>query len=122
MMPTNLIPGKQYRTPNGVVAHIYVGPHPTRPGKGIFVQSNNGNTQVFDEWGMVLLPSVSTIQLSPAWFVYNPQGDKPTHYHFTEQDALNEAKRLAGLNPGSNFLVLERKFLVQGSKETNSVA
>jgi hypothetical protein len=41
------------------------------------------------------------------WFVWNPQGNAPTCRHGSEQSAINEAERLARLNPGQEFVVLE---------------
>lgn len=41
------------------------------------------------------------------WFVWNPQGNAPTYRHPSEQSAVDEAERLARLNPGHKFVVLE---------------
>lgn len=40
------------------------------------------------------------------WFVFNPQGEKPTFRHFAESLAIAEAERLASENPGNTFIVL----------------
>lgn len=41
------------------------------------------------------------------WMVWNPQGRAPTHKHPSPDQALTEAERLARLNPGQKFYVLE---------------
>lgn len=41
------------------------------------------------------------------WMVWNPQGTQPVHQHETEQSAIAEAERLARLNQGQRFYVLE---------------
>ncbi len=41
------------------------------------------------------------------WMVYNPQGRAPTYQHEEYQPAKAEAERLASLNAGSQFFVLE---------------
>jgi hypothetical protein len=40
------------------------------------------------------------------WMVWNPNGRSPTFKHETEESALSEARRLAGLNSGHRFYVL----------------
>lgn len=44
---------------------------------------------------------------APFWFVWNPDGRNPQARHMSEQSAVNEAERLARLNPGETFVVLE---------------
>lgn len=41
------------------------------------------------------------------WLVWNIDGGAPTHKHDSEQSAITEAERLARLNPGVQFAVLE---------------
>lgn len=41
------------------------------------------------------------------WLVWNPAGHAPTHEHTAEHRAKAEASRLAELNPGQPFYVLE---------------
>lgn len=41
------------------------------------------------------------------WFVWRVGGDGPTHRHVCEQSAKWEAERLARINPGVEFVVLE---------------
>jgi len=41
------------------------------------------------------------------WMVWNPDGNPPKYRHDTEAAAETEAERLARLNPGSRFFVLE---------------
>ena len=41
------------------------------------------------------------------WVVWNPGAGLPRVKHNTEQKAKNEAERLALLNPGQRFYVLE---------------
>lgn len=41
------------------------------------------------------------------WFVWNPQGRAPTYKHETRESAEAEATRLACLNEGETFVVLE---------------
>jgi hypothetical protein len=43
------------------------------------------------------------------WLVWNPVGRSPTHKHFTDRQAHDEAKRLAKANAGQAFYVLEVK-------------
>ncbi|HBG32061.1 MAG TPA: hypothetical protein DDW98_15790, partial [Gammaproteobacteria bacterium] len=38
---------------------------------------------------------------------WNPNGRSPTFRHPSEQNAVTEAERLARLNPGETFIVLE---------------
>lgn len=40
------------------------------------------------------------------WMVWNPGRDQPTHRHETRDAAMQEARRLARLNPGERFYVL----------------
>lgn len=42
----------------------------------------------------------------PLWFVWDRQSGAPTREHESERSALEEAKRLATLNPGRRFHVL----------------
>lgn len=45
---------------------------------------------------------------SKFWLVWSPQGATPPRYrHASEAAAINEARRLAELKPGSQFYVLE---------------
>ena len=41
------------------------------------------------------------------WMVWNPYGAAPRHKHQTEASAFAEAERLARLNKGQVFVVLE---------------
>ncbi len=41
------------------------------------------------------------------WMVWNPARNQPTHRHASEQSAITEAERLARLNRGEQFYVLE---------------
>lgn len=41
------------------------------------------------------------------WVVWNPNGRTPTIKHTSHSSARCEATRLAGLNPGTPFFVLE---------------
>ncbi len=41
------------------------------------------------------------------WMVYNPQGGAPTYQHSSFQQAKAEAERLARMNPGQSFYVLQ---------------
>lgn len=41
------------------------------------------------------------------WLVWSPQGNNPAHRHYTESDAERESRRLARLNPGKEFFVLQ---------------
>lgn len=41
------------------------------------------------------------------WFVWNPIASIPRFQHSTFESAKQEAKRLAVLNPGTEFMVLE---------------
>lgn len=50
--------------------------------------------------------STSTTEQEPFWIVWNPQGRNPTHRHGSEFSALQEAERLARLNPGQVFIAL----------------
>lgn len=47
--------------------------------------------------------------MSKFWMVWNERGHAPTYKHETELSAKTEAERLARLNPGHMFHVLERK-------------
>ena len=40
------------------------------------------------------------------WMVYCPQRTAPTYQHLSRQDAEQEARRLATMNPGTQFFVL----------------
>jgi len=46
---------------------------------------------------------------APFWMVWNPHGHAPTHKHLKLDDANKEAERLARLNPGEAFHILEAK-------------
>lgn len=41
------------------------------------------------------------------WLVWNPKGRAPTHRHASEASATDEAERLARVNRGETFVVLE---------------
>lgn len=41
------------------------------------------------------------------WFVWNPMGSAPRVPHASLVEAESEARRLAGLHPGQNFVVLK---------------
>lgn len=41
------------------------------------------------------------------WLVWNESGYPPRYRHDTEESAVREAERLARVNPGQNFYVLE---------------
>lgn len=41
------------------------------------------------------------------WLVWNPGGHAPTYRHDQHGNAVNEAKRLALINPGEEFFVLQ---------------
>ncbi len=47
------------------------------------------------------------LKYAPFWFVWNPDGRSPTFRHLSEDNAVTEAERLARLNPGETFVVLE---------------
>lgn len=47
------------------------------------------------------------------WFVWAPTGRAPTHKHSTRRSAVNEAERLARMNPDTEFVVLESLATVQ---------
>ncbi len=40
------------------------------------------------------------------WMVWNVEGRAPTYKHASHASAVNEAERLARLNPGQTFAVL----------------
>jgi hypothetical protein len=44
---------------------------------------------------------------APFWFVWNPNGPSPSYRHQLLESAVKEAERLARLNPGTTFVVLE---------------
>ena len=44
---------------------------------------------------------------SKFWLVWNPYGRAPSVKHPTSKSANDEAKRLASVAPGSEFIVLE---------------
>lgn len=44
---------------------------------------------------------------APFWFVWNPDNRNPQHKHETEESAIAEAERLARMNRGATFVVLE---------------
>lgn len=41
------------------------------------------------------------------WMVWNPKRDTPAYQHHSHEAAVSEAERLARLNPGQRFYVLE---------------
>lgn len=41
------------------------------------------------------------------WFVWTKNGHRPTYAHETYAGAAKEARRLAHLNPGTKFIVLQ---------------
>lgn len=41
------------------------------------------------------------------WMVWNPEGNSPKHQHWSRESASAEARRLASLNPSTDFYVLE---------------
>jgi hypothetical protein len=43
------------------------------------------------------------------WMVHSPEGNPPSVQHHAEEDAIAEAKRLAGCNIGKKFYALEAK-------------
>lgn len=45
--------------------------------------------------------------MKPFYYVFNPERDKPTYRHKSVESAIEEAERLAQLNPGEDFVVLE---------------
>lgn len=45
-------------------------------------------------------------EVSQFWMVWSPQGRPPTYQHDTWESAVNEARRLARMVPGSEFYVL----------------
>ncbi len=49
------------------------------------------------------------------WFVWNPAGRAPTYRHPSLVSAKTEADRLAALNPGQEFVVLQSVGIPGGS-------
>lgn len=47
------------------------------------------------------------LNYAPFWFVWNTDGRVPQYKHQSEQSAIAEAERLARLNGGQTFVVLE---------------
>jgi hypothetical protein len=47
------------------------------------------------------------------WMVWNPQGDRPTVQHQTEDAARDEACRLARQHSTAVFIVLQARFFVR---------
>jgi len=47
------------------------------------------------------------------WMVWNPQGRAPTVRHETFDAAMNEARRLAKIAPGSQFFILQARHVAQ---------
>lgn len=47
------------------------------------------------------------IEHTTFWFVWNPQRRAPSYKHPSKESAKTEAERLARLNPGEEFIVLE---------------
>jgi hypothetical protein len=58
---------------------------------------------------------ISADEEAPFWLVWNPQGHAPTFRHPNVQAAKKEAERLAAINPGQKFHVLEAKALCVNS-------
>lgn len=58
-------------------------------------------------------PTLQSIMSSdpeaPFWMVWNPERNAPTHRHATQQEAVQEAERLARQCPSQRFYVLEAK-------------
>lgn len=50
---------------------------------------------------------MNTMDNSPFWMVWNERGDAPRVKHPNKASAQREAERLARLNRGSAFIVLE---------------
>lgn len=50
---------------------------------------------------------MSNLNNSPFWMVWNERGDAPRVRHTSKESAHREAERLARLNRGSAFIVLE---------------
>lgn len=50
---------------------------------------------------------MNTMNNSPFWMVWNERGDAPRVKHSTKVSAQREAERLARLNRGQSFIVLE---------------
>jgi len=44
---------------------------------------------------------------TPFWFVWNENGNAPRHKHISVESAATEAQRLARMNPGDAFIVLQ---------------
>jgi len=49
----------------------------------------------------------TTANNKPFWMVWNEQGQAPRYKHPTKVSAQREAERLARLNRGQSFIVLE---------------
>lgn len=49
----------------------------------------------------------------PFWFVWNPNGRVPVYQHPSAKAAVAEAERLARLNSGETFVVLQSVCAVQ---------
>lgn len=47
------------------------------------------------------------------WVIWNPEGRNPSYKHNTSGAAIEEAQRLARLNPGQSFYVLHAETLVR---------
>lgn len=53
------------------------------------------------------------MEAPPFWLVWSPNGDRsPSFKHLTEADAEREAERLADLNPGREFYVVQPTYHV----------
>lgn len=50
---------------------------------------------------------MNTFDNTPFWMVWNERGDAPRVKHPNKESAHREAERLARLNRGSTFIVLE---------------
>ena len=53
------------------------------------------------------------VTAAPFWIVWNLRRGFPTFRHATSHEAIEEAKRLAEINPGQEFLVLATTHRVQ---------
>ena len=51
------------------------------------------------------------------WYVYSPQSGPPTYRHYSRQSAVEEAGRLAALNPDILFYVLGAEAVVGAPKK-----
>lgn len=49
----------------------------------------------------------TALHYAPFWLVWNPNGHSPAYKHPSPERATAEAERLARVNPGQTFVVLE---------------